>query len=127
MASEDDSSPNTSYESTVVGPVYNESDFDPAEYTPDDGGIMHVPTVTLLAPPQTVQPTGEHTNQQQPPRNKRKSTSPPELAALLNELKLMREDLKAARAKEFALRERQLNMQEKLFDAMMKYFNKHSA
>ncbi|XP_077558868.1 uncharacterized protein LOC144174204 [Haemaphysalis longicornis] len=122
---EDDVAPSTSSDGLEAEPWY--SDFDHVEYVPDDNGVIHVPAVTLLAPPQTAEPAREQTIEQQPPRQKRKSTSPPELVALLEEQKLMREDLKAARAKEYALRERQLVMQEKLYGAMTQYFNTHSA
>ncbi|KAH9361144.1 hypothetical protein HPB48_003006 [Haemaphysalis longicornis] len=123
---ENDVAPSTSSDGLAEAePWY--SDFDHVEYVPDDTGVIHVPAVTLLAPPQTAEPAREQTIEQQPPRQKRKSTSPPELVALLEEQKLMREDLKAARAKEYALRERQLVMQEKLYGAMTQYFNTHSA
>lgn len=111
LVTEGDVAPSTSGdESTVAGHSYTDSDSEPIGYAPDDTGGIHEPEVTLLTAPQ-----------------KRKSASFPELAALLEQLKLMRQDLKAARAKEFELWERQLNMQEKLYEAMMRYFDAHSA
>lgn len=120
----EDAVPSTSgYDSAVAENFYTDDYVDTFDFVPDGTAGLHEPAVTLVASPQPVEPAKERANQQQRPRQKRKSTSSLDFAALVQEQKLMREDLQAARAKELALRERHMAAQEKLIDALAKYFD----
>ncbi|XP_077551308.1 uncharacterized protein LOC144165008 [Haemaphysalis longicornis] len=110
--------------------AFEYGDLDPPYCTPrstDESAVTEepaVPVVQLQAHQPTQSPAMQH-RQRQPPRQKRKSSSAVDFGALLDEQRLLREDLRAARAKEFELRERQIKMQEKLYSSMSRYFDRH--
>lgn len=129
----DDVHPNRSlsYDPTLVADMSGYGVLEPPECilgSNDEAADAEAPAAPLVTQPEVQQPTHPTTMQQgpqqQPPRQKRKSSFALDFAALLEEQKLLREDLRAARAREFDLRERQLTMLEKLCDAVVRYIDR---
>lgn len=129
----DDVPPNASlgYNPAVTADVSSYGDLEPPECilgSSDEAAATEAPAAVPLTELPVQEPTHPLAVQQglqpQPPRQKKKSSTASDLAALLEEQKLLREDLRAARAREFDLRERQLTMLEKLCDAMVRYFDR---